>query len=151
MLDSFDRRILTTLQLDGRIQNKDLADRIGLSAAPCLRRMRALERRGVIERYSAVVAPQKVGLSLVILASVRLRSQEREATQAFETAVAAWPNIVECHVMTGAFDYLLKVVARDIADYESFLTARLTRLKPVDKVESFVIMRTVKQSAIIPA
>lgn len=112
---------------------------------------RALERRGIIERYSAVVAPQKIGLSLEIISSVRLKSQEREVTQEFETAVTRWPDIVECHVMTGAFDYFLKIVARDIADYESFLMSRLTRPKAVEKVENFVIMRTVKQSAIIPA
>lgn len=151
MLDSFDRRILAALQSDGRMQNKDLAERIGLSAAPCLRRTRNLERLGVIERYSAVVTPQKVGLSLTLLASVRLKSQERESTQGFETAILAWANIVECQLTTGAFDYLLKIVARDITDYETFLTNKLTRLKQVEKVESFVIMRTVKQTAIIPA
>ena len=149
-MDSYDRRILLALQSQGRMQNKDLADRIGLSAAPCLRRTRVLEEAGVIESYAAVVSPEKVGFSLVVFAAVSLINQGRDSTQAFEKAVQSYTNVIECNLMTGSFDYLLKIVAHDISDYEGFLMDKLTKLSCIDKVESFVAMRTVKRSAIIP-
>ncbi len=150
MLDSFDKRIVLALQSSGRMQNKVLAERIGLSPAPCLRRIRALEQAGVIEGYTAVVPPEKVGYSIVVFATVTLSNQGRHSTEALEKAIQGYPNVIECHLVTGSFEYLLKIVARDIGDYQSFLMNKLTKLPAIDKVESLITMQTIKRSAIIP-
>jgi Lrp/AsnC family transcriptional regulator, leucine-responsive regulatory protein len=149
-MDSFDRKIIVALQKDGRLQNKELAERIGLSASPCLRRTRALEENGAIERYAAIVAPEKVGHTLTVFANIRLKAQGRDNTEKFEAAVAKYENVVECNFMTGSFDYLLKIVAPDISAYEKFLMNHLTKLPCIGSVESFVSMRTVKRSAVVP-
>jgi Lrp/AsnC family transcriptional regulator, leucine-responsive regulatory protein len=149
-MDRFDQKIVIALQGNGRLQNKQLAEQVGLSEAPCLRRTRALETTGVIERYAAIVAPEKIGHSLVIFANVRLANQGRESTREFEVAVMDYPNVVECNFMTGSCDYLLKIVAPNIAEYEKFLMNHITKLKCIASVESFVSMRTVKRSAVIP-
>lgn len=149
-MDDFDRRILKTLQSDGRIQNKELADRIGLSPAPCLRRTRDLENTGIIEGYTAKVSPKKVGFHLLVYATVGLKNQGRQSTESFEKAVQLYPNVIECSLMTGTYDYLLKVVARDITDYERFLMDDLTQLDCVGKVETSISMRTVKSSGVFP-
>jgi Lrp/AsnC family transcriptional regulator, leucine-responsive regulatory protein len=150
-VDSFDRKIVVELQKNGRLQNKELAVLIGLSEAPCLRRTRALEERGVIERYSAIVSPERIGHSLVIFANIRLSNQGRANTEQFEVAVIGYDNVIECNFMTGTSDYLLKIVSPDIETYERFLMNKLTKLECVASVESFVSMRSIKRSAVIPA
>lgn len=151
LLDQFDRRILTVLQADGRIQNKDLADRIGLSPSPCLRRVRLLEEAGVIERYVALLAGEKIGFSLTIFVSVKLKSQDHASVSDFETEIKKYDNVMECYLMTGSSDYSMRVVARDIAEYERFLMTKLTKIESISQVESFISMRTVKQSTMLPA
>jgi Lrp/AsnC family transcriptional regulator, leucine-responsive regulatory protein len=150
-MDDFDRKIIVALQKDGRLQNNDLAAQVHLSQSACLRRTRALEKSGIIERYAAIVSPEKIGHSLVIFANVRLSNQGRENTLEFEEAVTNYANVIECNFMTGNYDYVLKIVAPDISAYEQFLMNKLTKLKCIASVESFVSMRTVKRSAVIPA
>lgn len=150
LLDKFDTHILAVLQADGRIQNKDLAERIGLSASPCLRRVRLLEEVGVIERYVAIVAPDKIGFTLNIFVNVKLKSQDHASVSSFETEIKKYDNIMECYFMTGSTDYIMRIVARDIAEYEHFLMTRLTKIECISKVESFLSMRKVKHSTMLP-
>ncbi len=138
-IDRYDLHILDILQNDGRISNQDLAARIGLSAAPCLRRVRALEEAGIISGYRAVVAPERLGLGLLALDR---HTPERFA--GFEAAVAELPQVIECLLITGQqADYQLKVLARDMEDYQDILLHHLTRIEGVSGVHtSFVLRRS---------
>src|SRR5580704_13303667 len=110
-MDDMDRRILAVLQDDGRISLADLATRVGLSPSPCLRRIRRLERSGIIARYVAVLDQSKVGLPVSVFVSIKLESQRVEALDRFKKAIAKWPEVLECYLMTGPRDYLLRIVA----------------------------------------
>jgi DNA-binding Lrp family transcriptional regulator len=149
-LDDIDRRILTELQRDGRLSNQDLATRIGISPSPCWRRVRGLESAGVIRGYAALVDPAALGLNVSVFTQVSLERQEEKTLQVFEAAVAGWPEIMECYLMTGDADYLLRVVVPDLAAYEQFLMRRLTRIRGIASIKSSFALRSVKYRTDLP-
>ena len=134
-LDAIDRKILRLLQDDGRMSLADLAGKVGLSPSPCLRRVRMLEKAGVIARYVAVLDQQAVGLPVSVFISVKLESQREEALDRFAKTIARWPEVLECYLMTGPRDYWLRVVVPDLAAYERFLKQKLTRLEGIASIE----------------
>jgi Lrp/AsnC family transcriptional regulator, leucine-responsive regulatory protein len=150
MLDDYDRTILREIQRDGRISNADLARRVNLSESACLRRLRSLEQRGVIEGYTAQVQPASVGLSMSVFVTLSLTAQSQAALTAFETAIAQIPEVMECYLMTGSSDYLLRMVARDVEDLERLHSQRLTRIPGVSRVTSSIAMRTVVKRSGLP-
>lgn len=149
-LDDIDRRILTELQRDGRLSNQDLATRIGISPSPCWRRVRGLESAGVIRGYAALVDPAALGLNVSVFTQVSLERQEEKTLQVFEAAVAGWPEIMECYLMTGDADYLLRVVVPDLAAYEQFLMRKLTRIRGIASIKSSFALRSVKYRTDLP-
>lgn len=148
--DAIDRAILRTLQQDGRIQNIDLAERVGLSPSPCLRRVRLLEEAGVIERYVALLDPAKVGMGLTLFARVWLTGQDEETVNVFVDAIRKLPQVVECHLMAGDSDFLLRVVATDLEGYRRFQMEHLGRIKGVRNIKTEVPMQKIKHSWEIP-
>ena len=149
-LDDYDRAILDALQRDGRISNVQLAAQIHLSESACLRRVRALEAAGLIQRYAAIVDQQKAGVPVNVFVSVALQRQDQAELQAFEKAVREVPEVMECYLMTGEFDYLLRVVVSDTADFERVHSQHLTRLPGVARVQSSFALRTVRKSSVLP-
>ncbi|VCO96353.1 transcription regulator AsnC [Burkholderia pseudomallei] len=149
-LDSIDRRILRALQRDGRQQNVELAKEVGLSPSPCLRRVRLLEEAGVIERYVAVLNPAKVGRGLTVFTRVWLKEQDADTVAHFAEAVQHLPQVVECHLMAGACDFLLRVVAADIDDYRQFQMQHLTRIRGVQSVKTEIPLQKVKLTSEVP-
>ncbi len=149
-LDAIDRKILVALQTDGRLSIADLAERVGLSPSPCSRRVGMLEDAGVIQRYVAVVNQRAVGLPVSAFLSIKLASQREEALNAFAHAIAQWPEILECYLMTGPRDYLLRVVAKDLDSYERFLKQKLTRLEGIASIESSFALEQVKYTNVLP-
>lgn len=149
-LDSIDRRILACLQRNGRISNVDLAREVGLSASPCLRRVRDLEQSGVIDRYVAVLDQRAAGLALSIFVQVTLERQVETALETFERLVAARPEVMECYLMTGDSDYLLRIVVEDVAAYEEFLKSHLTRIPGVASIKSSFALNRVKYETALP-
>src|SRR3712207_9362850 len=126
-LDDTDRRILMALQRNGRLQNVELAKMVGLSPSPCLRRVKLLEEAGVIERYVALLNPAEIGVGLTLFARVWLTAQDEQTVERFTAAIRQSPQVVECHLMAGDSDFLLRVVAKDLDDYRRFQIAHLTR------------------------
>jgi DNA-binding Lrp family transcriptional regulator len=149
-MDTYDRTILDVLQREGRISNVQLASRVHLSESACLRRVRALEEKGLIERYTAVVNQQKAGFPGSVFVSIMLQRQDQADLQAFEEAVREVPEVIECYLMTGEFDYLLRVVVSDAADFERVHSQHLTRLPGVARVQSSFALRTVTKSSVLP-
>ena len=149
-LDRTDRTILAELQRDGRLSNRELADKVHLSESACLRRVRALEEAGVIDRYAALVSQSKVGLPGNVFVSITLNRQEQTDLAAFEEAVKRVPEVMECYLMTGAQDYLLRVAVSDPADFERLHSQHLTRLPGVARVQSSFALRTVRKSVELP-
>jgi Lrp/AsnC family transcriptional regulator, leucine-responsive regulatory protein len=150
-LDRIDLRILEALQNDGRITNLDLAARVGLSSAPCLRRVRALEDAGVLKQYVALLDPRKVGLNLEIVIDVRLKQQTRQLMASFERRIARLPEVVECCLTAGEWDYTLRVVTRSLEDYQSFqLDKLMTSDSEIAALRSTIIMRKVKSTTRLP-
>ena len=149
-LDKIDRRILRELQADGRMTNVELAERVGLSAPPCLRRVRALEEGGVIKGYHADLAPMALGFNIMVFAQVGLSSQADADLRRFMDLVEQWPQVRECHMLAGETDFLLKVVAEDWESYETFLTKQLTTAPNVSHVKSALAIRTAKQLPGVP-
>ena len=147
-LDRYDRQILEILQTDGRISNQDLADRIGLSASPCLRRVRTLEESGLITGYRALLDAKKLGLSLMALIGISMDQHTPERFANLEKAIAEIPEILECLLITGQqSDYQLKVVVRDMDAYQDLLLNKITRIQGVTGVHtSFVLRRVVDRS-----
>jgi len=142
-LDPTDRNILKVLQRDGRCSNTALAREVNLSESACLRRLRQLEEQEIIEGYTARVNPAAVGLSMSVFVTLSLTTQSQAALTAFEQAVAQIPEVMECYLMTGSADYLLRMVARDVEDLERLHAQRLTRIPGVSRVTSSIAMRTV--------
>lgn len=140
-LDDIDRRILGALQADGRITNQELANRVGLSPSPCLRRVRALEQAGVISGYVALIDPERVGLAVTAFVRVRLDQQDDRHLAIFEHAVAGFSEVMECYLMTGDADYQLRVQVGSLALFEEFLRTRLTRIPGVAQVTSSFALR----------
>lgn len=143
-LDRIDRRILRDLQDDGRMTNVELAKRAGISAPPCLRRVRALEEAGFIRGYHARIDGQALGFNVTVFAQVGLNSQAEADLNAFEDLVQQWPEVRECHMLAGETDFLLKVVAEDWDAYQKFLTTKLTTAPNVSHVKSALAIRTAK-------
>ena len=141
-LDRIDRRILRDLQSDGRMTNVELAKRAGISAPPCLRRVRALEEAGFIRGYHADVNSEALGFGVTVFAQVGLSSQAEADLRRFEELVATWPLVRECHMLAGETDFLLKVVAEDWDAYQKFLTTQLTSAPSVSHVKSALAIRT---------
>ena len=149
-LDKIDRRILRDLQGDGRMTNVELAERVGISAPPCLRRVRALERDGFIRGYHADVNPEKLGFSVIIFAFVGLSSQSETDLVAFEKMIDSWEEVRECHMLSGETDFLLKIVAHDWDSFQRFLTSKLTPAPNVSNVKTALAFRTKKQRPGVP-
>ncbi|MBI1200249.1 MAG: winged helix-turn-helix transcriptional regulator [Phenylobacterium sp.] len=149
-LDAIDRRILLELQRDGRLTNQELSDRVGLSPSPCLRRMRRLEEAGAIDRYVALVDAASVGLQITAFARVALASQDASQLDQFEREVSRWPEVLECYLMTGEVDYQLRVVAKSLSDYESFLREKLARIPGVAKIHSSLAFRPIVYRTELP-
>src|SRR5215469_5875042 len=149
-LDRIDRRILQCLQEDGRMTNVELARRAGITAPPCLRRVRALEEAGLIRGYHATLAPEALGYPLTVFAQVGLASQAEADLQAFERLIAGWPEVREAHMLAGETDFLLKIVAADWDSYQRFLSARLTSAPNVAHVKSAMTLRVSKAEPGVP-
>jgi len=149
-LDETDKRIIRTLQHDGRIQNNELARRVGLSPSPCLRRVRLLEEAGIINRYVAVIDQTKVGLGLSMFARVWLTAQDAETIDLFTAAMRQLPEVVECYIMLGESDALLRVVVTNLEDYRRFQSNHLTRKNGIQNVKTDVPSEIVKQTFSLP-
>lgn len=149
-LDRFDRAILTALQHDGRMSNVQLAATVNLSESACLRRVRSLEDSGLIDRYAALVNQSKAGLSGNVIVQIGLHREVESELAAFEAAVRDIPEVMECYLMTGDFDYMLRVVVSDMADFERLHKEALTRLPGVARVTSSVAIRTVLKKTELP-
>ena len=150
-LDALDRKILNHLQNNGRVTNQELADDIGLSPSPCLRRVRQLEASGAILRYVALVDPETIGLSVTAFVRVRLDRQDDRHLADFEAAVADFPEVMECYLMTGEADYQLRVLVGSLGQFEDFLRHRLTRVKGVANVTTSFALRPVIYKTALPA
>lgn len=149
-LDEIDLKILQRLQNDGRITNVELANNIGLTAPPCLRRMRALEDEGVIKSYHAAIDPAKMGYTITVFAMVSLKSQAEIDLQAFEDHVEKLPEVRECYMLNGEIDFMLKVVAKDLQQFQSFLTSQLTAAPNVASVKTSLTIRSAKHQPGVP-
>ncbi|NBB82582.1 MAG: winged helix-turn-helix transcriptional regulator [Alphaproteobacteria bacterium] len=149
-LDRIDRRILRDLQDDGRMTNVDLAKRAGISAPPCLRRVRALEESGYIRGYHADINPELMGYGVTVFAQVGLSSQAESDLRKFEDLVQSWPLVRECYMLAGETDFLLKIVAEDWDAYQRFLTTQLTAAPTVSHVKSALAIRTSKHQPGVP-
>lgn len=149
-LDSIDRRILSELQDDGRMTNVELAAKVGLTAPPCLRRVRALEEQGIIEGYHAALNAAKLGYTITVFAMVSLKSQAESDLRAFEDHVATLDPVRECHMLNGEIDFILKIVARDLQEFQSFLTTSLTTAPNVVSVKTSLTIRRAKHVPGVP-
>lgn len=149
-LDAVDLQILKDLQSNGRITNVKLAENAGISAPPCLRRVRALEESGVIESYHAMLNQKALGFQVTIFAQVGLSSQSDADMRAFEEQIRQWPLVRECHMIAGESDYFLKIVARNWDEYQQFYTTQLSKLSIVTNIKSKLIIRTAKQLPGVP-
>lgn len=149
-LDAIDRRIIAALQADGRMTVQQLAAQVGLSASPCARRVRLLERAGVIKGYAALIDQAQIGLPISAFASIKLARQHEEDLDSFAEAVSRWPEVVDCYLMTGQRDYLMRIVVRDLEAYERFLKEKLTRLANVASIETSFALGQVKRSDHLP-
>ena len=149
-LDAIDRNILRDLQDDGRMTNVELARRAGLTAPPCLRRVRALEEAGVIEGYHAKLNSGTLGYGITVFALVSLRSQAEDDLRLFEQHVAELPEVRECHMLNGEIDFILKIVAHDLQGFQQFLTSKLTTAPNVASVKTSLTIRTSKDVPGIP-
>ena len=149
-LDKIDRQILEELRMNGRITNVELARRVGISAPPCLRRVRALEEAGFIGGYHADLNAEALGYGLTVFAMVGLHSQAEADLEAFEGMVRSWPMVRECHMLTGEADFILKVVARDWDSWQTFLTTELTPAPNVASVKTSPVLRRSKSDPGVP-
>jgi DNA-binding Lrp family transcriptional regulator len=149
-IDAIDRRILRELQRDGAIRNDALAERVGLSPSPTLRRVKALEKMGYVRSYAALLDPERLGLGVRVLIELRLTAQDRAALDRFEKKVTAIPEVIECMTVLGDWDYVLTVVARDIEDYQRILLDRLAKLPGIANYKSTLVVREVKRSTELP-
>lgn len=149
-LDKTDYRILHHLQKNARISNTELADAVGLSPSPCLRRVKALEQAGVLKRYVAIVDPKAVGMPISVFVSVSLNRQERVGLEAFESTIASFKEVMECYLMTGSSDYLVRIVVPDLESYERFLADKLTRIQGVANIQSSFALKQVVYKTELP-
>jgi Lrp/AsnC family leucine-responsive transcriptional regulator len=149
-LDDFDRRIIAALQADARLSNVELAERIGLSPSPCLRRVRRLEREGYIEGYRATLDRKRLGLGLTVFVGVKIDAHADIKAVEFEETVTAMSEVVACHMISGEADYLLEVVVADLESYQKFLVGKLLDLAIVKEVRSNIAIQTLKAASPLP-
>jgi DNA-binding Lrp family transcriptional regulator len=149
-LDDIDRRLLASLQNDGRMTNVDLAAEVGLTPPPCLRRVRALEESGVIRGYHADLDGAKLGYTITVFAMVSLKSQAEDALRQFEDHMRSLPEVRECHMLNGEIDFILKIVSQDLQSFQEFLTSKLTPAPNVASVKTSLTIRTAKQLPGVP-
>ena len=149
-LDSIDRQLLAELQAEGRVTNVDLASRVGLTAPPCLRRVRALEEAGVIKGYHAELDASKLGFAITVFALVSLKSQAEESLRQFEDHMRGLPEVRECHMLNGEIDFILKIVSNDLQSFQEFLTSKLTPAPNVASVKTSLTIRTSKNQPGVP-
>ena len=144
MIDDIDRRILRALQRDGRMTMQDLSIEVGLSPSPCARRVAMLEKAGIIKGYAAVIDETRLGFGVSVFVSVKLDKQVDDALKTFESRVKSYPEVVDCWLMTGARDYLIRIATADLVEFEEFLTGKLTKIEGVSSIESSIPLRRVK-------
>ena len=149
-LDQTDRRILQALQRDGKLQNNELAEQIGLSASPCLRRVKQLEDAGVIDQYVALVNPQKVNLSLTVFARIWLKSQDERTVNQFIDTIMDIPEIVECQLMAGDCDFFLRIVVSDLEAYRKFQISHLNKISGIQNVKTEIPLQKIKHTTALP-
>lgn len=149
-LDPIDRKILSELQADGRMTNVELAKRVGISAPPCLRRVRTLEEQGFIKGYHADINTRELGFEVQVFAMVGLQSQAESDLSAFEERCRAWPLVRECHMLNGEVDFILKCVAPDLSTFQTFLTAELLTAENVGSVKTSLVIRGAKDEPGVP-
>lgn len=149
-LDDIDKRILRVLQRDGRIANNDLSREVGLSASPCLRRVKLLEDAGIIDRYVALLNPAKVGKGMTFFVRIKLDQQDEETLQNFAQEIKKLPQVVECYFIFGEYDAMLRVLASDIDEYRTFQTINLSKIKGVQTLKTEIPSQIIKQTSEIP-
>jgi Lrp/AsnC family transcriptional regulator, leucine-responsive regulatory protein len=149
-IDSIDIKILKELQLDGSLSNIELSRRVHLSASPCLARVKALEKAGVIDRYVALLQPKAVGLQLNVFISISLKQQSKAELEAFEQSISQHEEVMECYLMTGDSDYLIRVAVPDIAALERFILDRLTPIQGIEKIRSSFALKQVRYKTALP-
>ena len=150
ILDGTDRKILSELQADGRLSNQELAERVALSPSPCLRRVRALERAGVIRRYAAVLDPAQIGLGLLAYVSVKLEKRGKMPVDQFTRAVESWPEVIACYSMTGDMDYLMRVQVENLEHYSRFVMDQLLKQPGVIDIRTNFVLERVKETTVLP-
>ena len=148
--DAIDRRIIAELQADARLSNVDLAERVGLSPSPCLRRVKRLEREGYIEGYRAALRRERVGLGFSVFIGVKIDTHANECALKFEKTINAMPEVIACHLVSGEVDYFLEVVVPDLEHYKHFLVGKLLNLPIVREVRSNIAIQTLKAGAPLP-
>lgn len=149
-MDSKDRQILRELQGDGRLTNQDLSERVNLSPSPCLRRVRLMEEQGIIKGYTALVDQKAWGLPVTVFIRLKLERHSDEAVNAFEQAIIAMPQVMDCWLMTGRSDYLLRVIAADLDDYERFVRRELQRVPGIASIDTSFAYGSVKHAQVLP-
>jgi len=150
VLDQIDRKIIKALQDNARLSSQELSDQVGISSSPCWRRVKALEEAGVITKYVTLVDPEALGLSISIFTNVSLDKQIESALETFQKAVRKRPEVMECYLMTGDFDYLLRVVVGSLHEYERFLLDHLTKISGVASIKSSFALKQVKYTTALP-
>lgn len=149
-LDRYDRHILAALQNDGRISNQQLADNVGLSSAACWRRVKALDEKGILKKYTALVSPESLGYDLCVLIMVTLIRHRQDHAIEFQQAVQGYPEVLQCFAVTGDADYVLRVIIQDMAAYDRFLNDKIFNLPGVSQVKSNFALREIKNETMIP-
>lgn len=149
-MDQIDKRILKALQKNGKLQNNELAEYIGLSPSPCLRRVKQLEGAGIIDQYVALVNPQKVNLSLTVFARIWLKSQDEQTVNQFIDAIMDIAEIVECQLMAGDCDFFLRIVVSDLEAYRKFQISHLNKIAGIQNVKTEIPLQTIKQTTELP-
>jgi Lrp/AsnC family leucine-responsive transcriptional regulator len=149
-LDAIDRRIIAALQAHGRLSNVELAERVGLSPSPCLRRVKRLECGGYIEAYRAMLQRRRIGLGLTVFVGVKIDGHANDRAESFQDAVVTMPEVVACHLVAGDVDYLLEVVVPDLEHYQRFLVGQLLNLSIIREVRSSIAIETLKAGAPLP-
>ncbi|PFG57828.1 AsnC family transcriptional regulator [Vibrio sp. ES.051] len=148
-MDKIDRQLLSLMQKNATLTTAELADRVGLSASPCARRIKRLEQEGVISGYRAIVSRSTVGIAMTVFVEVSLNNHQAASIDEFESAIVEMDEVISCHVVSGAYDYLLEVVSKDLAGYEAF-TRKLQRLENVKDIHTHLAMRQVKGNGSVP-
>ncbi len=150
-MDAIDGKIIRTMQQDGRLSNQDLADKVGLSPSPCLRRVRNLEKTGVIKGYTAIIDQEKYGLALNIFVNIRLERHSDDCIKSFERGIGLLDEVMECYLMTGKSDYLLHVVSKDLKTYEIFVREKISTIEGIAGIDSSFVFGRVKRNMTFPA